>query len=1607
MLDDDSPTLGVNFAIDAGGSYDSLLRVERAMDATESKLLGAAARIERGTSNMVSSEAAVAKVSAFGNAATRVEHDIRREKAQTAKEIERTIRLLDREAASAGKTRDQKLADKVTELAVAAARQGNTDATDRLYASARRLKAVQTSLAEDKLEAETKAQAAASRERELAERALHATLLERSRLEAALARTMGTDRPRATDAGATFSALGARAAEEEARALREAAFAHQQFEAAARRGMEAMRERERVARATAAAEAELAREAAQVRAALDPMFAAQQRFDAELDRADRLLKAGAISQREYAQATQFARDNLFNHAQAVAGSGTAMETLGQRTAQQRMAMQQLGFQLNDVSSQYAAGTNASMIFAQQSGQVIQALQMMSTTGTGVLGFLASWQGAVVSAIAIAAIPFIARLVESNNALDQAAEKLRKDAQQTEVTGKAKAAFAMTVEGLTQAIRDNQKATDQLIDSDKTAAQQALDRANANLVNLRNTRAQTEETLRLAKATIVLNEARADVAAQDPRIAGPLREANNSILARIDQMTRDMATSAGLLATAEREVTRNLSLQVVERAEMLADPLQRIREQYEGPRGLIEMARRQATAEEVRNGTLSRQVQLLKTRERVEIEAEQRRQSAARGSGSRDADTLTPSAVSRMLRDALPGVHITSTTGGKHAANSFHYRGQAVDFVPKGGMGSMTKEDVRRIFSSRGIDVVELLGPGDKGHSNHFHVAWTKGKHALDEFADAARRAREEARELARDERGVFASVRTAIDDFAPVSDLDAQRRAMEEAKRHFRTMFGDEDPFGDAVADTADALQAKWENLAQEQMDRQLELQNHLRLTADLSNAAGDALANAFGRAGGAIGNVVGILGQYKAEETRIAQSQLSYADKARAATALQLDSMLGLTSAAKTMFAEQSAGYRALEAAEKALAVVRAVQTARDVAAGAARMFASLGPAGFAAVGAMAAVMAGFGFSGGFSSGKAPPPTNTGTGTVLGDPKAQSDSIKRAIDQLREVDTLMLSHSREMAASLRSIDRQIGGFAAQILKAGNINASAGVQTGFKTDTTGKVLSTLVDPTGLFSKIPVIGGVFGAVKSLIGSLFGSKTTITGTGLYGGAQSLGGILSSGFDASYYSDIKKEKKFFGIKTGTSYSTQFTGADPTLENQFTLILRSFNDAIGAAAGPLGESTAAIEQRLSGFIVNIGKIDLTGLTGEQITERLTAVFGAAADQMAGAAFPGVAKWQKAGEGLFETAVRVASTVEAVTGALGSLGAVSQAMSIDAKLGLAAQFDSVGELTSAAEAYFERFYSKEERARARLAQFGDVFASLGLTLPSSLASYRQLVEAQNLTTEAGQETYATLLRMAPAFAELQEAMNGAKSAADVLAERQDLERKLLELRGDTAAIRALDLAKLDASNRALQQQVWAVQDAQEAARAAEALRDAWRGVGDSIMDEVKRIRGLNTAEGGSFASLQGRFNAATLAARGGDQDAAKSLPGLSQALLAQAALAATSRQELDRVQAATAASLEATKRAIDAMTAAPSAAASTATLLAAAAATQATAAPAAANDDREAEVRALREELAAMRRDMNSGLAAVAGHTGKLARTLDDVTADSGGTAVSVAAAA
>lgn len=290
--------------------------------------------------------------------------------------------------------------------------------------------------------------------------------------------------------------------------------------------------------------------------------------------------------------------------------------------------------------------------------------------------------------------------------------------------------------------------------------------------------------------------------------------------------------------------------------------------------------------------------------------------------------------------------------------------------------------------------------------------------------------------------------------------------------------------------------------------------------------------------------------------------------------------------------------------------------------------------PLGFASAAAMIALLAGLGIalSGGGSSGTFEA-ANTGTGTVFGDTSAESASIKNSIDKLKDNSDLMLPISNKMLAALNSIVANISGLTNLIIQGtmSGDNIASTIETGFKQNFIGSFLSA--------------GGTF--LGNILGGLFGKKVSLKGSGLYGGGQVLSDIMNSGYNLQEYADIQTKKKFFGITTSTKNSTVYSAADQQLADQFTKIFTGFYQSIIAAAPLLDQNLGDVENSLKNFVVTIGKIDLTGLSGTEIQERLEAVFSAAADNLASAAIKGLVDFQKVGEGYYETVIRVAASIE------------------------------------------------------------------------------------------------------------------------------------------------------------------------------------------------------------------------------------------------------------------------------------------------------------------------------------------------------------------------
>ena len=95
---------------------------------------------------------------------------------------------------------------------------------------------------------------------------------------------------------------------------------------------------------------------------------------------------------------------------------------------------------------------------------------------------------------------------------------------------------------------------------------------------------------------------------------------------------------------------------------------------------------------------------------------------------------TISSVTALLRTAF-GARITDSIRPMEASYgarySWHKFGQAIDFVPAGGVDSINRDQIRALMGQSGIRLIELLGPGDRGHSNHWHVAFARPGQVVD------------------------------------------------------------------------------------------------------------------------------------------------------------------------------------------------------------------------------------------------------------------------------------------------------------------------------------------------------------------------------------------------------------------------------------------------------------------------------------------------------------------------------------------------------------------------------------------------------------------------------------------------------------------------------------------------------------------------------------------------------------------------------------------------------------------------------------------------------------------------------------------------------------
>lgn len=410
-----------------------------------------------------------------------------------------------------------------------------------------------------------------------------------------------------------------------------------------------------------------------------------------------------------------------------------------------------------------------------------------------------------------------------------------------------------------------------------------------------------------------------------------------------------------------------------------------------------------------------------------------------------------------------------------------------------------------------------------------------------------------------------------------------------------------------------------------------------------------------------------------------------------------------------------------------------------------------------------------------------------------------------------------------QSAGSLGTAASYLGGAAAGLALGSMIS---GQYAAFGNSNISNVAGTAI---GAFFGGPIGAAIGGAIGGLVNRAFGrGPMQTTGSGI------TGTFSTSGADVSQYQDWHQEGGWFrSDRGGRNLSAVSSELDMFLDDA----LRGISAATRQYAAILGLNADAINGITQGVTIS-----LQGLNAEQQQQAIANALTGFADALAQAyANPFIRAGETAGEAL----ARLANSLYTVNATFDTLNQRLLETSLrggDAASALLDAFGGAEAFVQGTTAYYQAFYTEQERVATTTRQLTAVMASMGMMLPDTRAGFRALVEAQDLMTDSGRQTYAALLNLAPAFDSIMDA--------------------------------------------------------------ADQMRETMRQLGATIGQEIQRLRGLLVSDSPqSRAALEAQFAMATAQARAGDQSALERLPGISQALEQAAMMTARSAADVARMR--------------------------------------------------------------------------------------------------------
>ena len=356
--------------------------------------------------------------------------------------------------------------------------------------------------------------------------------------------------------------------------------------------------------------------------------------------------------------------------------------------------------------------------------------------------------------------------------------------------------------------------------------------------------------------------------------------------------------------------------------------------------------------------------------------------------------------------------------------------------------------------------------------------------------------------------------------------------------------------------------------------------------------------------------------------------------------------------------------------------------------------------------------------------------------------------------------------------------------------------------------------------------------------STVSRLFGRKNPeVTSSGIDG---IFGG---DGFTGKTFQNIlEKGGVFRSDKKYTNSQALDAGNDATFDDTFKELMASvkgFGAAMGIEAGQIDGYTKAIKLTL-------------GTDSAKNDEMIAGVFGDIGNDLAKLLIPTIDALANKGESAAAALQRITTNYVVMDEALAAIGDSFGAVG----MGSLAARERLVELTGGIEAFSkgaaffsQNYLSQAEQTAALAKKVESAFAEIGVTGISTRDQFKELLLGLDLTSEKGATTYAGLMNIQEAFAQLTPAIadtgKAIRTLSEIASERAGLQEELEKLTFSPEQILGKQRAKVDPSNVDLFDQVQNTQ----AAKALAAINRTYEGQIDEFVKGILTVTQVRELE--------------------------------------------------------------------------------------------------------------------------------------------------------------